>query len=81
YKLTLKELLDEREQSVNWLKSLDNPDWGLFFEHPKIGRMNAGYYVQNWLAHDYLHIRQINRLKYEFHREQSDSDLDFAGKW
>ena len=81
YHPVLEEFLDERELSVNWLKSLDNPDWDLNFRHPKFGRMTAGYYLKNWLAHDYLHIRQINRLKYEFYNTLSDTDLSYAGKW
>ena len=64
YKLTLKELIDERSRSVDWLESLENPDWDLSFEHPKLGRLTAGYFLNNWLAHDYLHIRQANRFKY-----------------
>ena len=81
YHLVLEEFLDERERSVSWLKSLDNPDWDLNFRHPKLGRMTAGLYLKNWLAHDYLHIRQINRLKYEFYSRLSDTDLSYAGKW
>ncbi len=35
----------------------------------------------DWLAHDYLHIRQITRLKYQFLQSQSGEDLSYAGAW
>jgi hypothetical protein len=35
----------------------------------------------NWLAHDYLHIRQILRLKYEYLKSISEEDLSYAGEW
>ena len=37
--------------------------------------------LTNWLAHDYLHIRQIIKLKFDFLKDQSDEHLSYAGEW
>jgi hypothetical protein len=73
--------LDERETSIQWLASLQNPNWDSFFVHPELGEMSANLFLSNWLVHDYLHIRQINRLKFEYLKTMTTSSLDYAGTW
>jgi hypothetical protein len=35
-----------------------------------------------WVAHDYLHIRQLNELHWQFLAGQVSPDaLDYAGGW
>ncbi len=75
------EFSKERSKSIDWLRRLNDPDWNLFFDHPKLGRMTAGYYLSNWLAHDFLHIRQIIRLKFEYLEYRSGGNLNYAGTW
>ncbi|NNK72307.1 MAG: DinB family protein [Flavobacteriaceae bacterium] len=75
------EFSKERADSLNWLKSLNTPDWNLFFTHPKLGKMTAGYYINNWLAHDYLHIKQIIKRKFDYLKFKSGHNLDYAGTW
>ena len=77
----LKDFLSEREQSVKWLQSLMNPKWENAYNHPKLGKMTAKLILANWLAHDYLHIRQITKLKYDHLKSKSDEDLSYAGNW
>jgi hypothetical protein len=77
----LKDFLSEREQSVKWLQSLKNPKWENAYNHPKLGKMTAKLILANWLAHDYLHIRQITKLKYDHLKSKSDEDLSYAGNW
>ena len=77
----LKDFLSEREQSVKWLQSLKNPKWENAYNHPKLGKMTAKLILTNWLAHDYLHIRQITKLKYDHLKSKSDADLSYAGNW
>lgn len=77
----LKDFLSEREQSVKWLQSLKNPKWENAYNHPKLGKMTAKLILANWLAHDYLHIRQITKLKYDHLKSKSDADLSYAGNW
>jgi len=71
----------ERERSVAWLRSLKSPDWSSSFEHPELGSMSAGLFLANWLAHDQLHIRQINTLKRAYLEHISGQNLGYAGKW
>lgn len=81
YQDKLIHFLLERQRSVNWLRSLENPAWTNAIEHPMYGAMSAYTYLANWLAHDHLHIRQITRVKYNYLKEISSQDLDYAGKW
>ena len=53
----LAKFLTEREKSVEWLQSLNNPKWDNAYNHPKFGQMTAKMFLSNWLVHDYLHIR------------------------
>jgi DinB superfamily len=81
YKKTLKSFLIERTQSVNYLHSLHNANWQTLHHHPKLGDVNAAYFLHNWLAHDYLHMRQVNRYDYLYLKENSGIDLRYAGDW
>jgi len=77
----LNSFLDERDQSVKWLQSLTNPVWDNAYEHPKFGKMTAKMFLSNWLAHDYLHIRQIIKVKYDYLHQLTNEDLNYAGNW
>lgn len=81
YDEKLEEFLAEREASIKWLHSLSNPNWEASFENEQLGRMTAKMFLANWLAHDYLHIRQITRLKYRFLMHTSGEDVSYAGRW
>ncbi len=81
YNTALKNFLSERENSVKWLEQLENPRWDNFYKHPKLGNLSAKMIFANWLAHDYLHIRQILKLKYEYLKSISGEDLSYAGIW
>ena len=77
----LLDFLEERDRSVEWLESLQTPDWSSAFDHPHFGKLSAGRMLANWLAHDYLHFRQIVRTKYKYWQEVSGEDLGYAGNW
>ena len=77
----LDKFLKEREKSVEWLQSLKFPKWDNAYNHPKFGQMTAKIFLSNWLAHDYLHIRQIVKLKYDYLKQLSNEDLNYAGNW
>ncbi len=74
-------VIKERENSIRWLKSLQNPNWENFIEHRKLGKMSANLFLANWLAHDYIHIRQIVKIKRAYLNEFTDDSLDYAGNW
>ena len=77
----LDAFLDEREESIQWLKSLSSPQWENAYQHPKFGPLTANMFLANWLEHDYLHMRQILNLKHEYLKSLSGQKLDYAGNW
>ena len=81
YNQVLNKFINEREQSITWLNALKNPKWGNYYVHPKKGNLTAKFFLTNWLAHDYLHIRQITKLKFDYLEHQSDANIAYAGTW
>lgn len=81
YSEKLKGFIHEREQSVRWLQSLENSQWDNTYDHAVLGKMSAHLFLSNWLAHDYLHIRQIVELKFNYLKNISKESLDYAGNW
>ncbi len=81
YESKLAQFLAERQASVAWLHALSMPKWDNAYQHPKFGAMSGHMFLANWLAHDYLHIRQITRLKYDYLRFISGETLSYAGTW
>ena len=82
YAEVVSAFLQERKQSVHWLLALQAPDWKSAHKHPKFGPMSAEMFLANWLAHDYLHIRQILRLKYQYLKQAAaEVSLTYAGDW
>lgn len=81
YTERLETFLTERRSSVKWLKGLDSPKWNNSYMHPRLGEMSAYSLLVNWLAHDYHHIRQINRRMYEYLKKKSKVSLSYAGEW
>jgi hypothetical protein len=81
YDAMLDKFLQERENSVKWLKSLKAAKWDNAFVHPSRGPLTAAFFLSNWVAHDYLHIRQILNLKYQYLQKTTGDMLDYAGNW
>ena len=73
--------IQERKNSIAWLKSLKSAQWDNAYLHPKLGPMSAKFIIANWLAHDYLHIRQVMKLKYDYLKQLSNESLSYAGDW
>jgi hypothetical protein len=72
----------EREQSLAWLGSLQNPNWESQKTHPRIGTITAKTMLNAWVAHDHLHIRQLNHLHWQWLATQVDPfSLEYAGGW
>ena len=81
YNQALNKFIEKRERSIIWLKSLEKPKWDNYYVHPKKGKLTAKFFLTNWLAHDYLHIRQIIKLKFDYLEHQSGEMVDYAGIW
>jgi DinB superfamily len=81
YEDMVKRFLSERDASIVWFKELKNPNWDYGYIHPKLGKVTAKHYLDNWLAHDYLHVRQIIKQKFDFLTSQTNENLEYAGIW
>jgi hypothetical protein len=81
YEKILDAFLKERVISFDWLYSLHKPKWKNAYEHPTHGALSAEFFLANWLAHDYLHLRQIVSLKYHYLTSHFDVRFDYAGEW
>ncbi len=81
YKIILEKFLAERDISVEWLAGLHDAKWNNTYQHSQLGEISAAMFLSAWLAHDYLHIRQITRTKYQYLKNLSGHDLSYAGKW
>ena len=81
YAEILDKFMDERQHSIDWLKTLENPKWDNAYEHTKMGTITAEYFFNNWLAHDYLHLRQILKLKFDYLKQRFGGNLNYAGAW
>jgi len=83
----LEGFLVEREASLAWLMSLDSPDWDVasqasFGPAGDVLALRAGDVLVSWVAHDYLHIRQMNELLYAWNEKQaSPYSVQYAGGW
>lgn len=79
---SLADFLAERENSLIWLRSLVQPNWDKQSTHPAGFVLSAGDMLAAWLAHDFLHIRQLNELHYLYHRQQVEPrTVIYAGDW
>ena len=79
--LSTDHLRIERNKSIRCLSQLKEPDWNLYRDHKYFGKMSARMVLHNWLAHDYIHIRQINRYRYQMLERNSEDSLEYAGNW
>ena len=74
-------LMNEREKSLAWLRSLQSPKLEVRHER-QAGSVTAGDLLYSWLAHDLLHIRQITRLQWQYLTANAKPFLtDYAGPW
>ncbi len=82
YVKSVANFLLEREKSIVWLRSLkEDVNWESKWTNPQFEVTAYGFLV-NWLAHDYLHIRQINMMNYLYLKEKAgDVSLQYAGEW
>lgn len=71
----------ERNRSLAWLRSLRAPRWENTFQHPTAGPLSAYRMLVNWVAHDYLHIRQIAKVQFHYLHWRTGESLDYAGTW
>jgi hypothetical protein len=79
FKRTVGEFLEERNKTLVWLRSIKTMPLENFYVHPKAGNLTVRMFLVNWVAHDYLHVRQILKNKYAWLHHISGESLDYAG--
>lgn len=80
--VSLNNFLLERQRSVSWLGGLSSPAWEASYEHPEAGEISAGDLLASWLAHDFLHIRQLAQLHWQhISLLANPCSTDYAGAW
>lgn len=76
-----EKFFQERRNSIEYLNGLADADFETTFVHPHLGKVNAKMFLENWLMHDLIHIRQIVNLKANYFRSKTSQNLDYAGNW
>lgn len=78
---SLDSFLSEREKSLSWLQGLSAAHWEN--RHDVSGRVRtAGDLLASWLAHDFLHIRQLTRLHWQYVSViAAPYETTYAGPW
>jgi uncharacterized damage-inducible protein DinB len=72
----------ERAASLRWLDGLPHPNWDSAHPHPQLGSATAGEMLAAWVAHDHLHLRQLNELHWQWlARSAPPGALEYAGGW
>lgn len=80
---SLEQFLAERAQSLEWLRGLrDDADWERFCNNAYLYNLRVGDLLASWAAHDLLHIRQLNELRWHYLVKQAAPfSVDYAGDW
>lgn len=79
---SLNNFLSEREKSLSWLSHLSTPAWENRYEHPDGRSLSAGDLLASWLAHDFLHVRQLARLHWQYVGAIADPyQTTYGGPW
>ncbi len=78
---SVENFLHERIESLSWLRSLKNTDWQAAYDM-QWGKLTAGDLLASWVAHDLLHLRQLNELRYAYLVQAAAPSLvQYAGDW
>jgi hypothetical protein len=78
---SIRNFLNERQQSLAWLQRLPEMDWEKSAEAP-FGRITAGDMFAAWVAHDLLHLRQLVELHWAYTVQSVQPySVRYAGEW
>ena len=80
--MSLIGFLQERQNSLEWLRQLSNPDWDTTSIAPWGTPFRAGDMFAAWVAHDILHLRQLIELQYAYTLDHlAPNNPRYAGEW
>jgi hypothetical protein len=78
---SLNRYVNLRNEWLNWLDELEDPDWDAAYEAP-FGFISAGDMFSSWVTHDLLHLRQLVELQRQYLEEQvKPYRMEYAGEW
>ena len=78
---SLDNFLRERQNSLTWLRELQNPDWDATYT-ASWGSIRAGDMFSAWVTHDWLHIRQLVELQFAWTQHLATPyEVTYAGEW
>ena len=78
---SLEDFMLERVNSLAYLKSLGEVNWQAAYDMPW-GKLSAGDLMVSWAAHDLLHLRQLNELRYAYVNQiTAPFSVKYAGEW
>ncbi len=76
-----RNFLHERIESFSRLKSVADSDWQAAYDMPR-SKLTAGDLLASWVAHDLLHLRQFNKLRYAYLIQVAAPYMvQYAGDW
>ena len=80
---SLEGYLRERQESIRWLKTLEEPDWDAVYEIKQFNfKIKAGDMFAAWVAHDLLHLRQLVELQWQYTVASVEPyTVNYAGEW
>lgn len=79
---SLDSFFSERDKSLSWLTQLTTPAWQNRYIHPDGRSIAAGDLLASWLAHDFLHVRQLARLHWQYVGATSEPyQTTYGGPW
>ena len=78
YKETLQKFLQEREESVSWLRTVPEALFNNSYQHPEVGTITAKLFLINWLAHDRMHLRQLQNIRLKYLANRWHDNLNYA---
>jgi hypothetical protein len=78
---SLNRYVNLRNEWLNWLDTLEKPDWDASYEAP-FGEITAGDMFAAWVTHDLLHMRQlIELLRLYLEKQVEPYRMEYAGEW
>ena len=78
---SLNRYVNLRNEWLNWLDTLEDPDWDAAYEAP-FGVITAGDMFASWVTHDLLHMRQlVELLRLYLEKQVEPYRMEYAGEW
>jgi hypothetical protein len=82
FQQSLQAFLEERKNNLAWAEALKDMDWAVKYQHEPLAGLSAGDLMVSWAAHDLLHIRQLNEIKYAYGvSHAAPFSPGYAGDW